>query len=236
VGVVKALVVVALVLAACSVPGVTLEGKQCPCTDGFTCNTATNTCHANDASIDVPPGSSCLGAEAARLFSVDFNDNTLHLTPGLGTWTASGGQAQQTDAATAFAFAYSTSAVPSDYRVAATVIPASGAAGVVFRNALGSKTMYYCDWNAGTGKLVLGYTNNGGNPTQITSVTATPSSGPVTIHAEAKGTNLSCCLDEVPAAKLLMVPDTRYPNGQPGLSTEAGSAAFDDLVVSALPI
>ena len=58
----------------------------------------------------------------------------------------------------------------------------------------------------------------------------------VTIHAEAKGTNLSCCIDEISAAKLLMIPDTRYPNGQPGLSTEAGSAAFDDLVVSALPI
>jgi hypothetical protein len=234
VDVVKVLAVVAL--AACSVPDVTLEGKQCPCSDGYSCNTATNTCHATDASIDVPPGSSCLGAEAARLLTVDFNDNTLHLTPDTGTWTASGGQAHQTDAGAAFAFAYSTSAVPSDYRVAATVIPATGAAGVVFRNALASKTMYYCDWNPGIGKLVLGYTNNGGNPTPITSVTATPTPGPVTIHAEAKGTNLSCCLDEVPAAKLMMIPDSRYPNGQPGLSTETGSAAFDDLIVSALPI
>jgi hypothetical protein len=230
VGVVKALA--ALALAACSIPGVTLEGKQCPCADGYTCNIATNTCQVTG---DAQFGSSCLGAEGAPLFAVNFDD-TLQLTPGAGTWSASGGQAQQTDGAAAFAFAYSTSAVPSDYRVAAMVTPASGAAGVALRATLGGKTMYFCDWRPDTGTLELGFTNNGGQPGAIMSKTATPSTGPVTIHAEARGANLSCCLDEIPDAKLLTIPDARYANGQPGLSTETGTATFDTFVVSALPL
>ena len=127
-------VLVLACLAACSIPGVTLEGKQCPCADGYTCNIATNTCQVTG---DAQFGSSCLGAEGAPLFAVNFDD-MLQLTPGAGTWTASGGQAQQTDAASAFAFAYATSAVPSDYRVAAMIAPGSGAAGVTLlvKNAM----------------------------------------------------------------------------------------------------
>lgn len=218
-------------LAACEVPGVALEGKQCPCTDGYSCDTATNTCHFGG---DAATGSSCLGAEGASLFGVHFDDDMLSLTPGVGTWAASGGQALQTDASATFAYASSENAVPSDYRVAATIVAATGAAGVVLRNSLGAKTMYYCAWQPATGTLALGFTNNGGNPTQLMAVTATPSTDPVTIHAEAKGTNLSCCIDEQPAAALRMIPDTRYPNGQPGLATQAGSAAFDDLVVGSI--
>jgi hypothetical protein len=231
VGVVRALA--ALALTACSVPGVTLDGKQCPCSDGYTCSIATNTCQV---STDAQFGSSCLGAEGAPLFALNFDDATLALTTGAGTWTASGGQALQTDAGTTFAFTYSTSAVPSDYRVAATVVSAGEAAGVTLRTTLAGKTMYYCTWRADAGALELGFTNNGGNPTAIMSVTASPSSGPVTIHAEAKGTNLACCIDDIPGASLTMIPDTRFANGQPGLATQTGSATFDNLVVSALPI
>lgn len=236
----KAIVLVAIVtLAACSVPDLELDGKQCPCTTGYTCNTATMTCHPTDASVDAPPpGSSCLGAEAARLFTLDFN-SALDLTPGAGTWTATGGQAHQTDAATTMAFAYSTSATPSDYRVAATLIPGSGTGlGVAFRVALGQKTMYMCEWRPSAAQLVLSWTNNGGNPTVLTSVPVTGSSptATVTMHAEAKGTTLSCCIDELPTAKILNVTDTHYANGQAGLSTNTASASFDDLIVSALPI
>jgi hypothetical protein len=236
VGVVKLLAVAAL--AACSVPDVELDGKQCPCTDGFVCITATNTCHRVDAAIDAPPGASCLGAEGARLFTVDFN-TMLGLTTGAGTWAATGGRATQSDAATALAFAYSTSSVPSDYRVAATLIPGSGTGlGVAFRVGLGAKTMYFCEWRPTAGELVLAWTNNGGNPSPISTVPVTGGSAtaPVTIHAEAKGTTLSCCIDELPTAKLLNVTDTHYANGQPGLMTDTATASFDDLIVSALPL
>ena len=225
-------------LAACSVPDLSLDGKQCPCTDGYTCDTPSNTCHPTKMIDAPPPGSSCLGPEAARLFTLDFN-TTLQLTPGAGTWAATGGQAKQTDAAAALAFAYSTSSTPSDYRVAATLIPGSGAGlGVAFRVALGQKTMYFCEWKPGAAQLTLGWTNNGGNPTTIMSVPVTGGSAtaPVTIHAEAKGTTLSCCIDELPSAKLMGVMDTHYANGQAGLMTEAATASFDDMVVSALPI
>jgi hypothetical protein len=236
VGVVKALLVLAV--AACSVPDLELDGKQCPCTSGYTCDTPTNTCHPTRM-IDAPlPGSSCLGAEAARLFTLDFN-TMLDLTPGAGTWTEAGGQAKQTDGGTALAFAYATSAVPSDYRIAATLVPGTGTGlGVAFRVTLGAKTMYYCDWQPGAAQLVLGWTNNGGNPTVLTSVPVTGGSATaaVTIHAEARGTALSCCIDELPSAKIMNVTDAHYANGQPGLMTEAATASFDDLIVSALPI
>ena len=232
--------VAVVALGACSVPDLALDGKQCPCADGYVCHTATNTCHPGDAAVDAPPpGSSCLGAEAARLFTIDWNDDMLKLTTGAGTWTASGGEAHQGDAAATTAFAYSTSATPSDYRVAAKLIPGSGTGlGVAFRVALGAKTMYLCEWRPSAGQLVLAWTNNGGNPTQLAAVPVTGGSATatVTIHAEAKGTTLSCCIDELPSAKLLNVTDTHYANGQAGVETTSATASFDDLVVSALPI
>jgi hypothetical protein len=237
VGVVKALVLLGLV--ACSVPDIELDGKQCPCADGYVCNKQTNTCHLADAGVDAtPPGSSCLGAEAARLFTLDFN-TSLDLTTGAGTWAATGGRATQSDAGAALAYAYSTSAVPSDYRVAATLIPGSGTSlGVAFRVGLASKTMYICEWRPAAGQLALEWTNNGGQPSELTSVTATGASATatVTIHAEARGTSLSCCIDELSTAKLMNVTDTHYANGQPGLMTNLATASFDDLIVSALPI
>ena len=53
--------------------------------------------------------------------------------------------------------------------------------GVAFRVGLAAKTMYFCEWRPATGQLVLAWTNNGGQPTELTSVTATgPSARPRT--------------------------------------------------------
>ncbi len=45
--------VLAIALAACKVADVDLDGKPCPCVDGYSCDTATNTCTRAQA-IDAP--------------------------------------------------------------------------------------------------------------------------------------------------------------------------------------
>jgi hypothetical protein len=232
VGVVRLL---ALVLAACSVPDLAIDGKHCPCSGGYTCDTVSQTCLRTS---DAQGGTSCLGYEGPQLFAINFDDNMLDLTAGDGLWTASGGQAHQGSPSTAAAVAYATTSVPSDYRVAATLIPGSGTGlGVAFRVGVGTKTMYFCEWQPGASQLALGWTNNGGQPQALASVPVTGGSptATVTIHAEARGTTLACCIDELPTATLSGVTDTHYANGQPGLVTSDATASFDNLLVSALP-
>jgi hypothetical protein len=42
--------------AACSVPDLELDGKQCPCVDGWVCDEPTNTCVRDPSGPDAPPG------------------------------------------------------------------------------------------------------------------------------------------------------------------------------------
>jgi hypothetical protein len=55
-----------LALVGCSVPAVSLEGKQCPCVEtGYVCDEVTNRClPTNDGGgvIDTPAGTQCLPA------------------------------------------------------------------------------------------------------------------------------------------------------------------------------
>src|SRR5260221_12893705 len=56
-------VLVGIAAGACTIKDVDYAGKSCPCAAGYTCDTATNTCHVGDASIgaDSPPGETCYG-------------------------------------------------------------------------------------------------------------------------------------------------------------------------------
>ena len=262
-----ALLVTLLGAAACRVDELDLEGKRCPCVDGYTCEPSTDTCvrdpidaaaidaPPNDGvivdapidapSIDGPPGSSCLGsAGGSSLLTEDFNDLIGWVTVG-GTWSASGGEAVQTDTGGSLIYAYpaGTSAF-TDYRVASrarrTGGATTGSVEVSLRKQAANDGQYQCSWSPASGGLHLNWTRNngslGGTLAQVTvdigSIAGYDPLAPVVIEAQAQGSQLTCCVRDLGGA-YVTIADTRYTAGSPGIKTTMQSAAFDDLAVNA---
>jgi hypothetical protein len=226
-------------LAACSVPGIDLANKMCPCESGYTC--VANHCVSNGGS-DGPASASCLGTDPGTLLYGDtFDGGSLdtgwQTTP---MWAQSGGKLVQSDTNDQLAFAYTTHVTTSDYRVVAqlTGTAAGTGLGITMRVAPGMKTQYDCLWEAGTtGALVLQATNPGGVPSTLKSQVGIPSGGAtatVTMEVLASGTDLRCCLDSVAGASVeVMNPSPPYATGQPGLVTDRMVGSFDNFEVYA---
>jgi hypothetical protein len=266
----RALLLAAALLApsACKVDELDLEGKACPCVAGFTCETSTNTCvrdpvdaamvdvPPNDGviidapidapgidAIDAPPGASCLGsAGGTSLFSDDFADLIGWVTVG-GAWSATGGEAVQTDTGGSLIYAYpaGTNAF-TDYRVASrarrTGGVATGSVELALRKQASGDGMYQCAWSPANGALKINWTRTNGSlggtiASTTVNVGAIPGYdplAPVVIETQAMGTQLTCCVRDLAGATVTM-SDTRYTAGSPGIKTSSQSAAFDDFVV-----
>jgi hypothetical protein len=254
--------------SACKVDELDLEGKACPCVSGYTCETSTNTCVRDpiDAAmidvppddgvlidaptdapgidaIDAPPGSSCLGsAGGTSLYSDDFADLIGWVTMG-GAWSATGGEAVQTDTGGGLIYAYpaGTSAF-TDYRIASrarrTGGAATGSVELALRKQASGDGMYRCAWSPAAGALKILWTrSNGSVGGTIASTTvdigAIPGYDPlaaIVIEAQAEGSQLTCCVRDVGGASVTM-SDTRYTVGSPGIETSSQAAAFDDFAV-----
>ena len=235
----KALLVL---LAACSVPAVNLDGKQCPCAAGYTCQTSTNTCKALvDAKRDDTGGSnSCLGsAPGASLYSDSF-DGAMTFTTLSGTWSQSGGQLVQTDTTGGLAVAYTTNSATNvgTYRVVAamTGMTPGTAMGIAVRITAGMRQQYDCLWEPGTtGTLLWQSVNNGGNATTLgTPTVGVPTSLAVTMEVLATPTMIKCCIDNLSGAvNTVNNPSPTLSSGVPGLATLDMHAAFDGFDVYA---
>jgi hypothetical protein len=178
---------VAAAAAACSIGPVDLNGKQCPCADGWTCDTVTNTCVEGpadapasadaspgldgpsdatpDARVDAMPGSTCLGAAGVELLADDFPD-LIGWTTVSGAWAATGGEAVQsnTGAQQAYAFPAGTGAFV-DYRVTVSArrTGGTGTTQTALRIQPGNEGQYNCTWNPGTGAFALQWIRTNGN-------------------------------------------------------------------------
>jgi hypothetical protein len=252
-------------IASCRVDELDLEGKRCPCVAGWTCETATDTCvrdpidaapidvppndgvivDAPGASIDAPPGSSCLASPGgSSLVADDFADLIGWVTVG-GAWSATGGEAVQSDTGGALTYAHpaGTSAF-TDYRVASrtrrTGGAATGSVEVSLRKQMMNDGQYQCAWSPANGALRLNWTRNngsfGGTLAQVTvdigSIPGYDPLAPVVIEAQAQGSQLTCCVRDL-AGAFTTIADTRYVSGSPGIKTSSQSAAFDDFAVNA---
>lgn len=261
------LVVSVLGVVACRVDDLDLADKRCPCVAGWTCEPATDTCvrdpidapavdaPPNDGvivdapidapGIDAPPGSSCLGSPGgASQFTDDFADLIGWVTVG-GAWSASGGEAVQTDSGGALIYAYpaGTSAF-ADYRVASrarrTGGGTSGRVELVLRRQPSNDGHYQCAWSPASGALRIDWTRNngssGGTLAQTTvDIGAIAGYDPLAafvIEAQAQGTQLTCCVRDLAGASVT-IADTRYVAGSPGIRTSSQAAAFDDFAVAA---
>jgi hypothetical protein len=231
-----ALKLVALACVACSVPPLSLDGKLCPCADGYTCDTATNHCRANvDAPIKDAPGATCLGpAGSGQLTGDNFGAWTNHTT----MWSTAGSSFVQNDPNDMLAYAIAP-ASPADtvtrYRIVAGMTGTAGGTGmgVAFRYQ-GGRAMYDCLWLPGvsSGVLLIQRTNNGGSAMTLRQSPPTPSSGTTahyTMELLADGSTLHCCIDGSNVS--VTTTDTMYMTGPPGLVTDQMAATFDSFTV-----
>jgi hypothetical protein len=239
-----ALACAAVALAACSVPPLSLEGKQCPCVEaGYVCDEDTNRClQTNDGGviIDTPAATQCLpGVAETEIYRYTGMFDWQHED---ASWTGAT-EIVQTSSSAQNSYAFKTAAeltAAKDVHVISSmrqVQPGSGSPsfGIVMRAQLDTqdKSRYACVWRAKARELALEVVQ-GGNITTLRAMPV-PGTNPLptsfTMEASVTGATLACCIREIAAAKLASVMDTAVIAGYPGVQTDRMQAAFGSFVV-----
>jgi hypothetical protein len=236
--------------AACSVPPLSLDGKQCPCVeDGYVCDTQTNQClRTNDGGgiIDTPAATQCLASPAGEAELYRYAGTFDWQTQG-GTWTGNATEIHQASSSAQDTFAYRTAAeltAAKNVRVIASVRQitqgsGSPSVGIVLRAQLNDKPRYSCDWSGKDRQLRIEVHGTGGSTVlgmaSIPMTVTLPTS--MTMEASVDGAMLGCCIRELADARLTNVPDpaNTLPMGFPGLGTNRMEAAFGSFVVFQRP-
>jgi hypothetical protein len=240
----RVLIAAGVVASACSVPPVSLEGKQCPCVEaGYVCDTLTNRCLAvNDGGmiIDTPAATQCLGtANETEIYRYTGTFDWQHVDPG---WEG-GTEITQTSASAQNTYAFKVSSeltAANDVHVISSmrqVELGSGmpAFGITLRAQLDlqDKNRYACMWSPKQRVLQLQVVQGGSVSTLRAMSIAGSASLPATFTMEASvtGSTLACCIREIEGAKLTGVMDATEDTGYPGLETTRMQAAFGSFVV-----
>jgi hypothetical protein len=226
-----------LLLAACSVPDVSLEGKQCPCADGYVCDTPTNRCFPSNGDggiIDSLATTSCLGGSTTEIYRYAGMFDWVRTG---STWVG-GPEIKQTASNVDDSYTFKTTSTANDYRVIATMRPIregnAPAYGIVLRaqTSLQDRSRYACTFLPRLKELRLESTKAGNTTTIGTIVVPTASAtAPLTMEARVVGTTLACCLREYPIAKLTAT-NADTASGYPGLQTNRMEAAFGSFAVT----
>jgi len=229
-------------LVACSVPDVDLEGKQCPCTEGFACDTSTNLCrpaNGDGGVIDSLATTPCLGPTGLELYRYAGMFDWQHED---ASWTGAAQIVQNSDNVMD-SYAFRTQAeltqAMGNYRVIAAMKPTSTGGGtptlgIVLRAQLDlqKKDRYSCNWIPSARELRVEVTGTTLGSVQVP--TASPTAA-VTMEARIIGTppTVACCLREYPTAKLMNLVDlgSTITTGYPGLGTNRMAATFPTFVV-----
>lgn len=229
---------VVLGLAACSVPDVSLEGKQCPCAAGYVCDTPTNRCFAGNGDggiIDSLSTTSCLGGSTTEIYRYAGTFDWVRTD---ATW-GGGPEIKQTASNVSDSYTFNSTVAANDYRVIATMRPIregnAPAYGIVLRaqTSLQDRSRYACTFLPKLKELRLESTKSGNTLTIGTVMVATANATePLTMEARVVGATLACCLREFPAAKLTGIMNTDATAGFPGLQTNRMEAAFGSFAVT----
>jgi hypothetical protein len=231
-------------LAACSVPPVSLEGKQCPCVEtGYVCDDLTNRClPTNDGGgiIDTPAATQCLPAVAeTEIYRYTGTFDWQHED---GSWMGAA-EIVQTSNNVQNSYAFKTSAeltAAKDVHVISSmrqVQPGSGspALGITLRAQLDTqdKSRYACLWSNKARELYIEVVQGGNASTlsakPIPGTAALPTS--FTMEASITGSTLACCIREIAGANIASVMDASVIAGYPGVQTTRMEAAFGSFVV-----
>jgi hypothetical protein len=234
-----------LLLAACSVSELDLEGKQCPCIAGYACDTATNLCRRADGDggiIDTPAVTPCLGTSGPEIYRYAGMFDWQHED---ASWMG-GPQIVQTSDNAMNSYAFRTQAeltqANGNYHIIAAMKPTSTSGnsptiGIVMRAQLDlqKKDRYACNWYPANRELRLEVVGGSSITLMRASAGNVSATAAVTMEARITGNppTLSCCLREYPTAKLLniMDPAGTVTNGYPGLGTDRAAATFPSFTV-----
>ena len=228
-----------LLVAACSVGPVDLEGKQCPCVTGYACDMTLNLCRpVNDGGglIDTPSITPCLGAPNMELYRYQ---GTFDWQKSDSSWTG-GAQIVQNSGNAMDSYTFPTQPAElatGSYRVIAAMKPtgSGGSMGIAMRASTQNKNRYQCLWNGKNRELRLELqTSNTTTLGTVTIPSASQTAG-VTMEAQIVGTpaTLSCCLREYATAHLLDLKEATagIASGYPGLDTDRQAATFPSFSV-----
>ena len=233
--------VLAVMLLGCSVPDVSLEGKQCPCAQGYVCDRPTNRCFPGNGDggvIDSRLTTSCLGGSAIEVYRYTGMYDWIHED---ASWTGDA-EIKQTSAQVQGSYTFKTNAELTalrDYKVTATMRQTtagsgSPAMGIVLRAQLSTqdKQRYACMWSFKAKELWIEETQ-AGNTTTLFAKPVAEAGNAITLTMEAKivGGAITCCIREYPTA-MVATTDATVTAGYPGLQTERMAAAFGSFAVT----
>jgi hypothetical protein len=235
--------VVLAVTGGCSVPALSLDGKECPCTDGYLCDTLTNRClRTNDGGtiIDTPAATNCTASLANELELYRYTGTYDWIDRG-GSWSGTATEIRQTDKmANAFSYRSAANLNVTNVRVISSMRETdegnggTPSLGITLRTTLDGTTRYRCMWTSGTRQLsILRDDTTLGAPVTIPAGTMLPAT--FTMEATAIGSTLGCCIRELPTARLSGVIDTAIANGFAGLEAQRKAVAYGSFVVFGAP-
>jgi hypothetical protein len=235
----RALVVIAL--AACSVPELSLEGKQCPCATGYVCDRPTNRCfpgNGDGGAIDSLGATSCLGGSTNEIYRYTGMFDWIHADT---SWTGDA-EIKQTSAQAQGSYTFKTSAeltAALDYKVTATMRatgPTMGSSyyGIALRTQLSTqdKNHYGCMFSHAAKEIWIEQTKAGNTSTLLAKpIPEVSQLVPLTMEARIVGGKIDCCIREYPTANIT-VTNADITAGYPGLETNRVQAAFGSFAVT----
>lgn len=232
-------------LAACSVPELSLDGKQCPCVEeGYVCDELTNRClMTNDGGgiIDTPSATQCLPTiSETELYRYTGTFDWQHENP---SWMATSSEIQQTSSSVQNSYAFKTNAEltsANDVHVISSMRQlqlgnGTPALGIALRTQLDlqNKSHYACMWSSKARSLAIElYTTGGATTVQSVVVPGSavlPTS--FTMEASITGSTIACCIREIAEARIAGAMDATVASGYPGLQTTRMQASFGSFVV-----
>jgi hypothetical protein len=241
---VRAIVLVAF--AGCSIAPLTIEGKECPCPEGYVC--MQDRCTLQPGGSDAAIGDARPDTASNTMFDDEFDDGVIAPVWDLdsGSWGEALGNFSETISTGGTAVWVNGFATATDYKV--TVAATAQANTPVSDDALEivvrvtndpNHTRYQCSWEPGDKTLRIfdvprTHTNDlDGAP----SAQALDPFGTYTIHANVTGKTIHCYVDGVVTADLtLQLTDAQIAAGLGmgtfGLGTYNQSVAFDYIRVS----
>ena len=238
----RALLVLALAAAAaCSVPAVDLEGKSCPCAEGYVCDKPTNRCFPGNGDggvIDSRGTTSCLGGSTNEIYRYVGMFDWVHED---ASWTGAA-EIKQSSIQAQNSYTFKTNAdltAAHDYKVTATMRQTAAGTGeptlgIALRTQLSTqdKHHYACMFSFKSKTLSIEETQTG-NPTTLMMKTVNEAGAaiPLTMEAKIVGSAITCCIREYPTATV-SATSTVVTAGYPGLETNRMAAAFGSFAVT----
>jgi hypothetical protein len=239
----RALVLVAL--AACSIRAVDYTGKDCPCPDGYLCETQSQTCvrnavsmsdaRQNDARGDSnTSGASCLPNPRTNV--LDSQPTLASFPTGwalvTGMWMRSGNDLHQTSSVALALTLRFVQSFSSNYRVVATMYSpelGGGDIGIAFRGA--GSVLYHCTFDpvVGTLEMHLSQTVSEEQLGAVQLAPQDPSDMPFTMEIQTIGSQHACCVRG--RSQVLTATDATNSLGDPGFATRDGAGRFSSFFV-----